>query len=99
MSIVIVYKCDHCGKEWEKNEKSKTLCTLFFSCSFGSTSREPFSEISKTQQWCRDCVMEAGIIPPTTKKDITLSPEKELSLEEKFLRIISDLGFVHKNEL
>ncbi len=63
----ILYKCDRCGREWNKNDKdAPQLWTIGVICKAGeglppfTTVREPSAY--KNQQWCRPCMDRDNII-------------------------------------
>lgn len=91
--IKTIYGCEKCKKEWEPGN-GETLCTVGVAVNFGGTSISDH-HFSKTQHWCRTCVMKYGIHKPITDKDKRVAPEP-LSFEEKFTELLIDMGFVQE---
>lgn len=61
---------------------------------FDTTSIKNYdSRLRRNQQhWCKTCVIAKGIAEPFGKKDKEIAP-KPLSFEDKFVELMTDVGF------
>lgn len=96
--IKTTFICDRCGTEYAQKEgghgmefEQQPVCVgMYFN--FGQTYPPPQSH-NISQAWCRPCVMKMGIREPITKEDKEVSPEVQLSFDEKVVILLEELGF------
>lgn len=99
MSVITIYKCDKCGKEWNPSNEDEQIVNIQLTISFDYLNPRSEFSIRRTQQWCRTCVIKNGIVEPTKtdKKDAQNDPEEQ-SLADKLSNVISELGFINYDD-
>jgi len=90
--ITITYKCDKCGRTWNKEDKDAPQLWIIgmkytsheskYSYNMGKDS--PY----KDQQWCRPCMDELGLIITSTVKNTP--EEKRLTFEDLVRELIAE---------
>ena len=93
MGVFHGFTCDKCKKKFIKGDPKYCPSTVQVAISFGNEGPNSFSSERDHQVWCRECLMATGICKPVTKEDKIVSPEVELTFEEKFSMLLEDLGF------
>ena len=94
MGIFNGFICDRCKREFRACNKDYNPVTIQLKISFGSTYPIDYTNTIDYKVWCRECLISSGFHKPTTKEDVRVSPNLELTFEEKFSIMIEELGFV-----
>lgn len=87
----ITVKCDSCGDSWEDLSGHRQLWNLHVN--FACAPQEPHGyqyEKSKKTQWCRPCMVKAGVLGSKEEKSELPAEVKPLSIEELIRAIIHE---------
>lgn len=90
-----IFVCDKCHGEWDiSDENAEQPVSIDLRINFGYHC--PASSISKSQVWCRACVMKAGVELPRTTEDKAVAPAVPPSTEDILIMLIEQLGFTRQ---
>jgi len=104
MPILTHYECPKCGKIWSQHNDGEQPVAIRMQIAFGKTIVGSVGSFGSSQNtydtfWCRECIMKAGIVAPTTVEDKAVAPEQALTLEDKIVMLFKELGFVTRDEV
>jgi hypothetical protein len=96
MTGYYTYKCDKCGKEWRKGDGEQPVAVGIL-LQFGSELyTDHGTHKTKTQCWCRTCVMAKGFYDPIKPKDKEVAPPVPPSFEDIFTELLDSLGYIRE---
>lgn len=94
--ITSTFRCDRCKREWPLKDNGDPdgaqIVALEILVGFGQRVTSGYGAITRSAQWCRQCVMQVGIEIPRCEDDKKVAPIKELTFEEKFLSLLQEIG-------